>query len=105
MCCPTNKVVKSTVMHLLRLGCGTLSDFPLQYCILIVVLEFGRGAVAKLSGGFTLQYHPLIALAFDRGAVARMSIHDQQAHRLPVERLGCVDSYYVSPSSVKYVLM
>ena len=92
-------------MHLLRLGCGTLSDFPLQYCILIVVLEFGRGAVVKLSGGFPLQYRPLIALAFDRGAVARMSIRDQQAHRLTVKRLGCVDSYYVSPSRVKYVLM
>ena len=41
-------------------GCGNLSDFPLQYCTLIA-LVFGRGAVAKPSGGFPLQYRPLIA--------------------------------------------
>ena len=41
-------------------ACGNLSDFPLQYCTLIA-LVFGRGAVAKPSGGFPLQYRPLIA--------------------------------------------
>ena len=52
--------------------------------------------MAKSSGGFPLQYRPLIAKAFERGAVARMSIHDQ-AHRLTVKRLDLVDSCYVSP--------
>ena len=52
-------------------GCGNLSDFPLQYCT-------------------------LIALVFGRGVVARMSIHDQAPH-LTVKRLGHVDSYYMSP--------
>ena len=41
-------------------GCGNLSDFPLQYCTLIA-LVFEKGAVAKPSGGFLLQYRPLIA--------------------------------------------
>ena len=41
-------------------SCGNLSDFPLQHCTLIA-LVFGRGAVAKPSGGFPLQYRPLIA--------------------------------------------
>ena len=58
--------------------------------------------MAKPSGGFPLQYRPLIVYAFERGAEARMSIHDQ-AHRLTVKRLGRVDSCYVSPF-VKYVL-
>ena len=51
--------------------------------------------MVKPSGGFPLQYRPLIAEAFGRGAEARMSIHDQ-AHRLTVKRLDHVDSCYVS---------
>ena len=41
-------------------GCGNLSDYPLQYCTLIA-LVFGRGALAKPSGSFPLQYRSLIA--------------------------------------------
>ena len=57
-CCPTNKAIKSTGMQLFRLR--NLSHFPLQYCTLIA-LVVGRCAVAKPSGGFPLQYRPLIA--------------------------------------------
>ena len=61
----------SKVQRCTCLGCGNLSDFPLQHCT-------------------------LIALVFGRGVVAKMFIHDQ-AHYLTVKRLGHVDSYYVSP--------
>ena len=102
MCCPTNKVTKSMYSDALRACCGTLSGFPLQYCVPIA-LAFGKGALAKPSGGFPLQYRPLIALAFERGAVARLSRHDQ-AHRLTVKRLGRVDSHYVLPFESKFGL-
>ena len=73
--------------------------FALQYHLLIA-LAFERGAVAKPSRDFPLQYRLLIELAFERDAVARLSGHDQ-AHRLTVRRLGPVDSYYVSPFDSK----
>ena len=75
--------------------CGTLSGFPLQ-CYVAIALAFGRGAVAKPSRCFSLQYSLLIALAFERNALARLCRHDQ-AHRLTVKRLGRMDSHYVSP--------
>ena len=85
-----------------------LQDKPISFPTLRIDILFSSGfncAVAKPSGGFPLQYRPLIALlAFERGAVARMSRHDQ-ANRLTVKRLGCVDSYFMSPSRVKYVLI
>ena len=102
MCCPTNKVTKSMYSDALCACCGTLSGFPLQYCV-PVTLAFGKGAVAKPSTGFPLQYRPLIALAFERGAVARLSRHDQ-AHRLTVKRLGRVGSHYVLPFESKFGL-
>ena len=49
-----------------------------------------------MSRGFPLQYPLLITLAFKRGAGAKLSRHNQ-AHRLPVKRLGRVDSQFVSP--------
>ena len=82
--------------------CGTLSGFPLQHH-LPIALAFGRGAVAKPSRDFPLQYRLFIALAFERGAVARLSRHDQ-AHRLTVKRLGCVDIHFVSRFEMDLVL-
>ena len=93
MCCPTSKVIKSMYSDALAHAVVPYQAFHYSILPLPIALAFGRGAVAKPSRGFSLQYRLLIALAFERGTVVRLSRHDQ-AHRLTVKRLGHVGSHF-----------
>ena len=56
-----NLFSKPRIVVMFNLGFLSLSKFAFKCSCTLIALVFGRGAVMKPSGGFPLQYCPLIA--------------------------------------------